>query len=185
MVIYDLHFGDLQDVEFAIEAFKNKGPYEETKTLILISSVLTWGATPRKIKPPEEKPEEEGEGGEGQEENKEPKNEEEEDDMEKTGKTESANVSKLQETIEGEPGQEGQAEAPPVEEVKEEPPVEYLPFKETDYLTRAALEKYERLKQLEDAFLNMNIENIKTVVVCAGVFYGKGELVFKNALKVR
>ena len=156
--------------------------------MILVSSVLTWGDTPRKIKPPEEKPEgEEGEEGEGTKET-EPKNEEDDEEKDEAG-SESGSVSKKQEAVEGEPGPdgvvEGQEEATVAEEeVKEEEPVEYLPFKETDYSIRVAKEKYEKLKQLEDAFLNMNIENVKTVVVCAGVFYGKGELAFKNALKV-
>jgi len=172
---------------------KTKGPYEDTKTVILVSSVLAWGDTPRIVKPPEEKEEEEGEG-EGEEGIKEEEPKEEEDnEEEEEEKPES--VKEEENKQEGEEGEiqaqegEGTGEEQPVEQKVEEPeeeeePVEYLPFKEKDYLIRVPKEKYERFKRLEDAVLNLNIENVKTFVICSGVFYGKGELAFKETLKV-
>ncbi len=194
-VILDLHFSELSDVEFAIEAFKNKAPYEDAKTLILISSVLTWEATPRIVKPEEIPEGEEGEEGIPEEdankeedpESKQPSVKDEEDEVEGEEKEgeEGAEGAEGQEGQEGVEGQEANPQEQKPEEVEEEEePVEYLPFKESDYLTRAAKEKYEKWKKLEDDFLNLNIENVKTFVICAGVLYGKGEVAFKNALKV-
>ena len=192
IVICDLHFGNLDDVEFIVDAFKTKGPYEDPKTLILVSSVLAWGDTPRIVKPPEEKEEEEGEG-EDEEGIKEEEPKEEEDDEEQ-GEEEIPEEEKDEENKEGQEGEnqgeegEGTGEEPVEQKAEEEPeeeiPVEYLPFKESDYLIRVPKEKYERFKRLEDAVLNLNIENVKTYVICSGVFYGKGELAFKEILKV-
>jgi len=39
------------------------------------------------------------------------------------------------------------------------------------------------LKELEDLVLELNIENLKVFVICSGIFYGAGELVFKNHFK--
>ena len=47
--IYDLHYGDVQDVEFVVNMFQNKAP-EEAKVLILISNLRTWTNTPWKVK---------------------------------------------------------------------------------------------------------------------------------------
>ena len=46
--IYDLHSGRLDDLEFGIRAL-TKAPLESEKTVIVITSVLSWGKTPPKI----------------------------------------------------------------------------------------------------------------------------------------
>jgi len=48
--IYDVHFGELSDVEFGVSIFKDT-PIEEQKTFILISDVMGWNATEKKVKP--------------------------------------------------------------------------------------------------------------------------------------
>jgi adenylate kinase len=74
------------------------------------------------------------------------------------------------------------SELPLEEEVEVIP--EYVPFKETDYALRSPREKYQKLKELEDLVLSLKLDNVKVFVVCAGVFYGMGELAFKNTFKV-
>ena len=46
--IFDLHSGRLDDLELAIRAL-TKAPLESEKTVIVITSVLSWGMTPPKI----------------------------------------------------------------------------------------------------------------------------------------
>ena len=161
--------------------------------MILISTVLVWGNTERKVKPPEEKVEGEGEDGEGGEEaeGEEKKSEAEkpnesavEEEEQPSGSQKEPNEEGEEPKPEGEEGLVAENAEVQEEEEEEEIPVEYVPFKEADYLNRQPHEKYERLKRLEDAFLNLNIENVRTFVICAGVLYGKGEVAFKEALKV-
>ena len=57
-MIYDLHFGDINEIEFAVNAYKKRveyEPFEEPKILILVSSCMVWDDTPRKIKVEEKK----------------------------------------------------------------------------------------------------------------------------------
>ena len=72
VVIYDLHFGNTNEVEFAIDAYKKRvayEPFEEPKTRVLVSSCMVWDDTPWKIKPKEEKKDDDdsasGDGGDG------------------------------------------------------------------------------------------------------------------------
>ena len=56
LIIYDLHSGNPEDVKLGLEALK-KHKFEEEKVLILISSLMAWMGTPKKlelIKTPEE-----------------------------------------------------------------------------------------------------------------------------------
>lgn len=48
LIIYDLHEGNPKDVYLALEALKNSKS-EEEKVLILISSLMAWQGTPRKL----------------------------------------------------------------------------------------------------------------------------------------
>ena len=61
IVIYDLQTADFEEVDHVIKTFKTSELQEE-KTLILISSVMTWYNTPPKVKKEGEEEEEEGEG---------------------------------------------------------------------------------------------------------------------------
>ena len=87
--IFDLHSGRLDDLKWAVWALTNE-PLDSEKTLIVISSVLSWGGTEPKmmeVKPKKKKPVEEGEeppqeGEEKEEEEKEDEEKEEEDKKE-------------------------------------------------------------------------------------------------------
>ena len=87
--IFDLHSGRLDDLKWAVWALTNE-PLDSEKTLIVISSVLSWGGNEPKmveVKPKKKKPVEEGEGEEPKEENaeEEEKEEEEKEEEEKEG----------------------------------------------------------------------------------------------------
>ena len=61
--IFDLHSGRLDDLKWAVWALTNE-PLDSEKTLIVISSVLSWGGNEPKmveVKPKKKKPVEEGE----------------------------------------------------------------------------------------------------------------------------
>ena len=53
MIVYDLHSGNPMDVKLALEALGapkgEEGDAGGEKVLILISSLLAWDATPRKL----------------------------------------------------------------------------------------------------------------------------------------
>lgn len=80
LIVYDLHSGNPKDVQLAIDALKKYVTEEEPgedKVLVLISSLMAWDATPRKleklVQPGTEEPEDvpaedkvEGEGEEGE-----------------------------------------------------------------------------------------------------------------------
>ena len=48
LIIYDLHEGNPRDVYLALDALRNSKS-EEEKVLILISSLMAWQGTPRKL----------------------------------------------------------------------------------------------------------------------------------------
>ena len=55
LIIYDLHSGNPDDVQLALDALKKKKKGDEDeetgeKVLILISSLMAWKGTPRKEK---------------------------------------------------------------------------------------------------------------------------------------
>jgi hypothetical protein len=77
VIIYDLMSNDFEEVDYVIKTLKTSELQEE-KTLVLLSSVMTWVNTPPKFE--EEKPEgeeEEEEVPEEEEEEEEPEEEEE------------------------------------------------------------------------------------------------------------
>ena len=39
------------------------------------------------------------------------------------------------------------------------------------------------MKEMEDKLLKINKENVKVLVVCSGMLYGQGEILFKNFFK--
>ena len=83
--IYDLHSGRLDDLKWAVKALTNE-PLDSEKTLIVISSVLSWGGNEHKmieVKPKKKKKVEEGEEGEGEEKKEGEEEEKEEEEEEK------------------------------------------------------------------------------------------------------
>lgn len=65
LIVYDLHSGNPEDVQLALEAMEKPRPDDDNtqeKTIILISSLLAWDQTPRnleEIRSPEDVEEEE------------------------------------------------------------------------------------------------------------------------------
>lgn len=42
---------------------------------------------------------------------------------------------------------------------------------------------FEYMKTMEDKILSLNKENLKVYVICSGLWYGQGEILFKNYFK--
>lgn len=79
LVVYDLHSGNPSDVKIALNAL-TKYNSEEEKVLILISSLMAWDATPKKlqeIKEPGDDQDNKEEGADDEEDNEENKEDEE------------------------------------------------------------------------------------------------------------
>ena len=52
LIVYDLHSGNPEDVQLALDAMKKPRPDDDPgqeKTIILISSLLAWDSTPRNL----------------------------------------------------------------------------------------------------------------------------------------
>ena len=62
-------------------------------------------------------------------------------------------------------------------ETVEEPP-EYTYYVDADFPSRVPMEKYQYLKEIEDKVLALQKDNLKVIVVCAGLLYGLGEFAF-------
>ena len=162
MIIYDLMSNNFEEVDYVIKTLKTSDLQEE-KTLVLLSSVMTWVNTPPKFE--EEKPEgeeEEGEEGGGEEEpsEEEPPSEEEEN---KEGEGE-------EEEKEEELGEDGE----PI--VVKQP----IYFKETDYHLRVPHDQFNSIKTLETtAMSSVNTQpKLRVHVLCSGIRYGNGERTF-------
>lgn len=86
-----------------------------------------------------------------------------------------------QEMLEGEneEGQEIRDVAPVIEK-----PKEYIPFLEEHYKDRLSHPDFQTMKELEDLALSMQKENLKVIVICSGILYGKGEILLHKFLKV-
>ena len=88
--IFDLHSGRLDDLKWAVWALTNE-PLDSEKTLIVISSVLSWGGNEPKmveVKPKKKKPVEEGEEPKENEEEEKEEEEKEEEQKEEEDKKE-------------------------------------------------------------------------------------------------
>ena len=66
----------------------------------------------------------------------------------------------------------------------QEKPKEYIPFTEEHYKDREPHNDFRTMKELEDLALALQKENLKVLVICAGILYGKGEILFHKFLKV-
>ena len=192
LVVYDLHSGNPEDVQLALDAMYkprlDDDPAQE-KIIILISSLLAWDNTPRnleEIRSPQEIEEEMK--AKAQAEAKaileaakaEVKGDNEEDEDDSKARADVTSKAALS-------GDEGQAEGK-----EEEKPVEapitvlkrkkYLhhPFTEQDFIKRKASAEYAKIKEVEDRVLNFKKEGVKTYVISAGVLYGLGEAIFNH-----
>jgi len=154
VIIYDLMSNSFEEVDYVIKTLKTS-ELTEPKTLVLLSSVLTWVNTPAKFT--EDKPEgaEEGEG--------EAEAEEEEEEPEEEG------GDKEEEKNDGPVDEDGN----PIPRAKP------LYFKETDYHLRVPHERYQHFKTLETLALSSVTTQplLRVHVLCAGIRYGNGEMV--------
>jgi adenylate kinase len=132
--------------------------FDEPKTVICISDVLVWGDTPLKLveKTPQD-----------------PLTEEEQEILAQfQAETEAGVTEQPVDTP-----TEGEEPAP-----RKDGPKFYkqVPFEEGDYSNRKAPQQYEAWKTLETLFLTtgMKKENLNVYIICAGVLYGQGEMVF-------
>lgn len=159
VVIYDLMSSSYEEVDHVIKTFKTS-EYEEEKTLILLSSVMSWANTSPKVK----KVLEDGEEGEEDQEEDEPEEEEDPDDED-----------------------EAEGEEEPQEEVDEDAPPKpvVLNFKEKDFHLRTPSRRFQHLKTLETLALSSvkSQPNLTVYVLCAGVLYGNGERTFYDHFK--
>ena len=181
--IFDLHSGRLDDLKWAVWALTNE-PLDSEKTLIVISSVLSWGGTEPKmmeVKPKKKKTVEEGEeppqeGEEKEEEEKEDEEKEEEDKKEDEDKKE----EEEKKDEEGEPqlDENGNPIEPPKKEFDEygneilaakldEQGNEILPpndedfeyYFEEDYKQKKKLELEEQKKKEQEELNKLKEEN--------------------------
>lgn len=202
LIVYDLHSGNPKDVQLAIDALKKYVTDEEgggeDKVLVLISSLMAWDATPRKleklVEPGTEEPEDLPPNGKGDEEDKE--------EEEKKGDGSEAEEKEPSEqeppAYEGEENEDEQEEPHTPAEVYESPEDTDEPllhkkkikrrylnhaFTEDDYKGRQASQEFGIIKEVEDLVLLAQRAGIKTYVIAAGVLYGKGEAIFNSHFK--
>lgn len=170
VLLYDLHEMALtpqtaQDLQSGLEAMR-KFTTDEEKIVIIVSSVMVWGNTPRKLVLKEEKKAPaEGEEGEAKEEEQPPP------------------APSPPEDSEDEKDMSGADKTLVKEEEEEEPEKDWVPWEEKDFPERVPVPGYERMKELEDLVLQFKKENVKVYVICSGVLYGLGETVFYEHLK--
>lgn len=149
---------DFEEVDYVIKTLKTSELQEE-KTLVLLSSVMTWVNTPPKFTEEKKEGEEEGEGEAQEEEEEQEEGEDEEDKDEEEAKQEDA---------------EGDGDG---EEVVIAKPIF---FKETDYHLRVPHAKFQHLKTLETVAMSSvkTQPKLRVHVLCSGIRYGNGERIF-------
>ena len=167
--VYDLHSGKVSDLEWGLKQL-TKSPLEGEKTLIVISSVLSWGGNPPRLV--EDKPE--VEENEANEENK----QEEAKPVEPRVVEDSIDKANFTEENEN-------LERPPIDPPKEEKEIKMkrIGFSEEEFSQRIPCEEWANIKLIEDNLLNLKFENLNIFVICAGIPYGYSESVFNFFFK--
>lgn len=164
VIIYDLITNDFSEVDYVIKTLKTS-KLEKEKTLIILSSVMTWVNTLPKFETEDE--DAGGEDGEAAVESDEDADEAEE------GAEEEEEEEKEEEPEEDEDG-----------EPKAKPPkIKFL--KERDFNLRVPHERFIGHKNLETLALSApkTQPKLKVHIMCTGVRYGNGEGVFYNHFK--
>jgi len=154
VIIYDLMTNEFEEVDYVIKTLKTS-KLASQKTLIILSSVMTWVNTPPKLqKEGEEEVEGEGEGEAEEEEEPEEADPEENPEGEEDG-----------------------------EEKPKKPKI--LFFKETDHHLRVPHERFHKHKNLETLALSAPKTQpmLKVHILCTGIRYGNGEGVFYDHFK--
>lgn len=163
VIIYDLMSNSFEEVDYVIKTLKTSDLQEE-KTLVLLSSVMTWVNTPPKLE------EEAKEGEDGEEEG------------EAAAEEEASEEEPPSEEEENKEGAEDEEEAEPELDENGEPIVvkEPLYFKETDYHLRVPHAQFNHIKTLETTAMSaVNTQpKLRVHVLCSGIRYGNGERTF-------
>ena len=152
-----------EEVDYVIKTLKTSD-YENEKTLVLLSSVMTWVNTPPKL----DEEVKEGDDEEAAEEAAEEEaSEEEPPSEEEENKEENEEEEEKEEEIDPVTGE-------PI--VIKEP----LFFKETDCHLRVPHESFSRIKTLETTAMSaVNTQpKLRVHVLCSGIRYGNGERTF-------
>lgn len=159
VIVYDLNTNEFEEVDYVIKTLKTSKLTKE-KTLIILSSVMTWVNTPPKTKVEgEEEEPAEGEGGEGGGEEEAEPSEPDSDEV---------------------PQEEDPAEG---EEAPKKVQIQY--FKESDAHLRVPHKRFMNHKNLETLALSAPKTQplLKVHVLCTGIRYGKGEGIFYDHFK--
>lgn len=184
LIVLDLHSGDPMDYKLALEALR-KHKFEEEKVLILISSLMAWQGTPKKLEEIRTKEVIEAEkaaaaveaarraameqlekGDQAEDEDRDKDDEDQDDaDMDDGEEQEESSIGEFQ-------------ELPPKPKIRRK--YKHLAFTERDYKMRNPIDEFKVIKEIEDEVLSFQKENVKTYVVSAGILYGKGEAVFNS-----
>ena len=163
VIIYDLLSNDREEVDYVIKTLK-ASDLQEKKTLVLLSSVMTWVNTPPKFEEEVAEGQDlEGEEGEG------------------AGEEEESEAGEDYLAEKEKPVEEEEEAEPEVDETGE-PIVIKKPifFKETDFHVRVAHPDFQQLKTLETVAMSSVITqpNLRVHVLCSGIRYGNGERIF-------
>jgi len=161
VIIYDLMSNNYEEIDYVIKTLKTSDLQEE-KTLVLLSSVMTWVNTPAKFEEELVEGQEEGEGEEPAE--------EEESDAGEDYLAEKEKPVEEDEEAEPELGEDGE----PVVIKKS------INFKETDFHLRVPHANFQHLKTLETiAMSSVNTQpKLRVHILCSGIRYGNGERIF-------
>jgi adenylate kinase len=145
----------LKEVEEKLSIFKT-AKIEESKIIVIVSSVMVWSETPKKFEKKEEKLE-----------------------VDEEEKENPADVTQKSEKIASEDGMEVEnRQEEKVEELKQ------IPLDDSDFQNRVPHQDYVKWKAIEDLALGLAAkENITVYVVCAGILYGNGEHIFEHHFK--
>jgi len=166
VIIYDLMSNNFEEVDYVIKTLKTSDLMDQ-KTLVLLSSVMTWVNTPPKLEEEKKEGEDEEEGGEGDEaaesSEEEPPSEEEGKEVDEEAEEPDAEVDENGEAI-----------------VVKTP----LYFKESDHHLRVPHADFEHIKTLETtAMSSVNTQpKLRVHVLCSGIRYGNGERTFYDHL---
>ncbi len=163
VIIYDLMSNSFEEVDYVIKTLKTSD-LDSEKTLVLLSSVMTWANTPPKFEEEKADGDEDGEGDDaaadddGSEE--EPPSEEEE----------------------GKDAEEEDDDKEPELDDNGEPIVvkEPIYYKESDYHLRVPHSNFQHLKTLETTAMSSvtTQPKLRVHVLCSGIRYGNGERTF-------
>jgi len=160
VIIYDLMTNDYKEVDYVIKTLKTS-KLTSKKTLIILSSVLTWVNTLPKLEKEGEEQEGDGEGGGEGEEDPEADGGEEEPDSDEQPAAE-----------------DGDGEEKPK-------PPKVLFFKEADNHLRVPHERFLHHKNLETLAMSAPKTQplLKVHIMCTGIRYGHGEGAFYDHFK--